>query len=245
MQEINIKLNNFDGPFDLLLHLISKAQISIYDIFISEITEQYIKTVYEYDEINMNEISAFLTMAARLVEIKSKALLPKQSENEDVDEDKKLLIIQLEEYKKIKYLSGQLRQKENAASFFYTKLPEDFPLNNQEFVLVEKSVKSLSNAILRIVERKLVLYQKKLNKSKIENLNRENITVKQGIINILKKIKKDDTNFCNLFELKKTKEFAVTYFIAMLELIRLGKVKVKQKGIFNNIKIFKKVKKDE
>ncbi len=243
MQEINVKLNNFDGPLDLLLHLIGKAQISIYDIFISEITEQYVKAVQDYDELDMDAVGSFLTMAARLIEIKSKALLPKQ-ENDDVEEDKKLLIIQLEEYKKIKYLAEQMRIIEAKSALFYNKLPEDFPLKEQEFVLVEKSIKSLSEALLKIVERKLVLYQKRLNKSNIEKLNKETITVKQSIVNILKKIKNEDINFYNLIDIKQSKEFAVTYFMAMLELIRLGKVRVKQKGIFNNIKIYKKVKKD-
>ncbi|MFR6571835.1 MAG: segregation and condensation protein A [Christensenellales bacterium] len=107
------KLESFEGPLDLLLHLIAKAQVDIKDIFVSEITDQYLAYLEQMEQLDMEQASEFLTMAATLLNIKSRSLLPKPEAPEEEDPEA-LLILQLEEYKKIKQASLVLQEMEKA-----------------------------------------------------------------------------------------------------------------------------------
>ena len=118
------KLESFEGPLDLLLHLIAKAQVDIKDIFVSEITDQYLAYLEQMEQLDMEQASEFLTMAATLLNIKSRSLLPKPETPEE-DDPEALLILQLEEYKKIKQASLVLQEMEKSAAKSYFKLPEE------------------------------------------------------------------------------------------------------------------------
>ena len=238
MSKFNVSLENFTGPLDLLLHLISKSKIDIKDIFLSEITDQYISIVYSSENIDMESMGEFLAMAARLLEIKSKALLPTEDVDSDLEEDKQLLIMQIEEYRKIKSIIPALEQLESKSSLFYTKLPEEAVVIEPIVELKENTVSSLSNAIFRLLERKLLQEEKKRYKGKINSLRVEQITIKQSILNILKNLSSSPVLF-NTFINKNDPEYYATYFIALLELIKRGRVSAKQKNTFDSIYVKK------
>ena len=120
-----IKLSSFEGPLDLLLHLIKEAKIDIHDIFVSEITEQYLSLMSEANDLDVEKASEFIDMAATLLEIKSKKLLPKITTNEEVDEEdpEQKLIRQIEEYKLFKEASEKLKVIEDVNKFY--RKPDD------------------------------------------------------------------------------------------------------------------------
>ena len=124
---MNFQTRNFDGPLELLLQLISKAKIEIRDIFISDITEQYIAAIHENGFLDMNDAAEFLVMAATLLEIKSRAMLPKPPPLDEGEEDpEEALIRRLEEYKAFRETAGAMKEFEAAASRLFTRLPDEF-----------------------------------------------------------------------------------------------------------------------
>ena len=126
---LTLHLNRFDGPLDLLLFLIGKAKIDIKDIFVSQVTDQYIESVREAESLDMEDASAFIAMAATLIEIKSRALLPRPEPDDSEEEDPEAALIrQLEEYQRFKQASEDMRLLEEAANRMFRKLPEEFPL---------------------------------------------------------------------------------------------------------------------
>ena len=154
---VYISLRQFEGPLDLLLHLITKAKIDIKDIFVSEITEQYLDSMRGLDELDMDTASEFLTMAATLLEIKSRALLPRPpAEPEDGEETpEQALIRRLEEYKLYKESAGRMKEFEQAAMQVFSKLPEEYPLPPQPVELTGLSMDALVRALERIIPRRV------------------------------------------------------------------------------------------
>ena len=137
------KLKDFDGPLDLLLTLIGKAQIDIRDIFVSEITDQYLEIVRNAPDLDMDEASDFLLMAATLLEIKSRAMLPRPPKNEDETDPETELIRRLEEYKRFRETAESMKEFEEAAKRVFTKLPEEYPLPPQEIELTGLTLEGL------------------------------------------------------------------------------------------------------
>ena len=123
-----LRLSQFEGPLDMLLFLIGKAKIDIKDIFVSEITDQYVQSVKNAPDLDMDDASAFINMAATLIEIKSRTLLPKEKELTDEEDPETLLIRQLQEYQRIKQIAEDMKGFEKAAALLYNKLPEEYPL---------------------------------------------------------------------------------------------------------------------
>ena len=113
---ITLHLSQFDGPLDMLLFLIGKAKVDIKDIFVSEVTDQYIQSVQNAPDLDMDDASAFISMAATLVEIKSRSLLPKPRTEEDEEDPAQALIRQLEEYQKVKMMVEDMQGFEKAAA---------------------------------------------------------------------------------------------------------------------------------
>ena len=121
-----IKLRDFDGPLDLLLTLVGKAQIDIRDIFVSEITDQYLEAVRTAPDLDMDDASDFILMASTLMEIKSRAMLPRPPAPDEGEEDpEEALIRRLEEYKQFRETADQMKSFEDAARRVFTKLPEE------------------------------------------------------------------------------------------------------------------------
>ena len=150
-----VSLKQFDGPLDLLLTLISNAKVDIQDIFVSEITEQYLESMRLVDELDMDSASEFLQMAATLLEIKSRAMLPKppKPENEDELSPEEALIRQLTEYRQFKEASERMHALEEEARALMTKMPEEYPLPPPNVEITGLTLDKLVRAFQRVLER--------------------------------------------------------------------------------------------
>ena len=241
---VDLKKYEYTGPLDMLLDMIHEAKIDIKDIFISEITEQFIASVANIGELNMDNASEFIQMAALLVEIKSRSLLPKPVEETDEDEEtpEQALIRQLEEYKRFKELSGEMRVLEDAAKALYTKLPEEYPLPPQTFELTGLTLPALTKAFQRVLRRleELAENEQFENYSRRE-VRREVYTVAQCMALIMKRVASGSVSFFSLFEDAPDKEAVISVFMGLLELLKNGKVTAKQEDEYGDITIEKKV----
>lgn len=232
--EYKIMCPEFEGPLDLLLHLIKETNIDICDISIEVITKQYLDYINKMEELNLNVASEYLVMAAELLEIKSLSLLPKKEiENPDEYEEdpKDELIRRLLEYEKYKNITTALKECENKRSEIYTKDPSDldeFLVKNNE---VEEtfSLTDLLNAFSKLLERKEL--DKPLN-TKITNKEYSVNERSNEIRTILKSRKK--VEFMELFEIY-TKDYLVVTFLSILDLAKKQELIINQDNNFNKI----------
>ena len=240
-QKYAIKLDNFQGPLDLLCNLIEKNKMDIYDIKLDEITDQYIEYLNKAKELNLEIASEFLSLASTLLYIKSKKLLPgKDQEEEEISEDE--LIRRIIEYKKYKDITIKLRQNFNIYSNRFYKLPEDIDLPKQK--LEDEYEKNIIPA----------LYEKLWNKNKEKvNENADNIekiavtdtyTVVSKVKEIFRElIKNKSFVFNKLFSIQKhNKQEVVTAFSGLLELSKREKVQTEQNELFGDIEVKKRQK---
>ena len=150
---VSIHLKQFDGPLDLLLHLVGKAKINLADIFVSEITEQYVEIVRGAPDFDMDEASEFIAMAALLVEIKSRRLLPKPPCEEEEDPEQ-ALIARLTAYKQFRESARNMAEFEKSALKLFGKLPEEYPLPPPTLELDGLTLEALWQALLRVQDRR-------------------------------------------------------------------------------------------
>ncbi len=239
---LNFQLKDFDGPLDLLLFLINKEKIDIKDIFVSQITDQYISLVRSASDLNMDEATDFLVMAATLLEIKSRAMLPRPPAlNPDEIDPEEALIRQLEEYKRFRETADAMKQFEKAAGNLFTKLPEEYPLPPQETELVGLTLEGLTAAFLRIWQRKPAVEEEtpEVNHYAPRDIRRDEHNVQDCMLTILKSIRrKGRMTFDEAFSAAPTKEEVVTYFLALLELLKLGETHIEQEGIYGEIVLY-------
>lgn len=239
---VELKQYEYTGPLDLLLDMISHAKINIREIFVSEITEQYLEAMKQLDDLDMDSASEFLQMAATLVEIKSRALLPKPPEPEDPEAEspEEALIRQLEEYKKFKEISREMKQLEDEAREYITKLPEEYPLPPPTIELTGLTLTGLAKAFARVLKR----LEEQAENEQFEafsrrEVRREVFTVAQCMARIKKRVKNGPVSFFSLFEDAPAKEEVITVFLALLELLKLSQVKASQKDEYEDIVIEK------
>lgn len=234
---MTFRLKDFDGPLDLLLHLITKAQVDIKDIFVSEITDQYIESVRNAPDLDMDDATDFLVMAATLLEIKSRAMLPRAPVlAEDEEDPEEALIRQLEEYKRFKETAAAMQQFEHAAKALFTKLPEEYPLPPQETELVGLTLEGLTEAFLRIWARKPAADAEEVNHYAPRDIHRDEHTVQECMYTLLTGIrKKGRMRFDEAFSEAPTKEEVVTLFLALLELLKLGEMHLEQENVYGEI----------
>ena len=147
-----VQLQDFEGPLDLLLHLISRAKVRIEDIFVSEITEQYLASIEDLSGLDMDTASEFLQMAATLLEIKSRALLPKPPKTEEEEDPEAVLMRRLEEYRRIKEAGKALRIYEAEASDMVARIPLEM-VTETRIELNQMSLQALQEAFLRVLLR--------------------------------------------------------------------------------------------
>ena len=236
-----IKIDNFEGPIDLLLYFIEKNKMDIYDIKIEEITEQYINYLDEMEKLNLEIASEFLLMASTLLYLKSKKLLPKQEEEtEELTEEE--LIRRIIEYKKFKDMSKIFRQNYEQNCNRYSKTQEEIELPKQKLE-VEYDKNVIPELYKKIVERTSV----KLNKD-AKNIEKialvDNYTVASKVKEMIKVlIHQKKFIFNKLFSLKQhEKQEVVTAFSGLLELSRREKVNTSQEELFGDIIVEKKKK---
>ena len=240
MMTREFRLKDFDGPLDLLLELIGRARIDIQDIFVSEITDQYLEIVRSAPDIDMDEASDFLVMAATLLEIKSRSMLPRKPEVEEGDEDPETeLIRRLEEYKRFRETAESMRVFEEAAKHVFTKLPEEYPLPPQEFEITGLTLGGLTEAFLRIWARKPKTDDDpETNHYAPRSIRRDVHTVQECMLGLMQVIrKKKRIRFEDAFSDSPTREEVVTMFLAVLELLKLGQMHLKQDRIYGSIEL--------
>lgn len=230
----NVTILDFEGPLDLLLHLVKKSKMDINEIKIVPITEQYIKFIKEMEELNLNIASEYLVMASELIEMKSRHLLPiKESEEETEDEidAEEELKRRLLEYQKYKESTPIFKELEKKRTNYFTKIPEnlsnitDIEINNDGSVTLNDLVKAFENILAR--QR----YSKPIN----TKITRKELSVRERvhkIRNILKEKKK--VEFVELFE-EFSKPYVVVTFLGILEMAKNNEILITQKGNFDKI----------
>ena len=230
-----VSLKQFDGPLDLLLTLISNAKLDIQDIFVSEITEQYLESMKLVDELDMDSASEFLQMAATLLEIKSRAMLPKppKPEEEGALSPEEELIRQLTEYKHFKEISARMHQLEEDARALLTKLPEEYPLPPPNIEITGLTLEKLAKAFQKVLERAEASEQNENMASR--EIRRDSFTVAGCMAFISKRLRGGSFRFVELFEENYSREEVITMFLAVLEMARLSRVHVEQSGAYGEI----------
>ena len=229
-----VSLKQFDGPLDLLLTLISRAKVDICDIFVSEITEQYLESMSLVEELDMDSASEFLQMAATLLEIKSRAMLPKPPKvEEDELSPEEALIRQLTEYKQFKEASERMHRLEEEARALMMKLPEEFPLPPPNVELTGLTLDKLARAFLRVLERAEADQQEAVLAAR--EIRRDTFTISGCMTRIQRRLRKGNFTFSELFDDNMTRSELITMFMALLELIKLNRVKAEQKGAYEDI----------
>ncbi len=227
----HFKLPVFEGPLDLLLHLIRNQKIEIYDIPILQITRQYMDYIKIMKELDLEIAGEFLVMAATLIHIKSRMLLPPVEEEMEEPEDPRAELVQrLLEYQAYKDSSSHLRKREDIWKNVFQRnasSAEDFEFEEEEPVLVEANVFDLISAFRKLLE--------KAPEQAIE-ITRETLTVTDRINFIVERLENEDgIRFEDLFEEGFTKINLIVTFLALLELVRLGLTKIYQENAFGQI----------
>ena len=238
---IPIKLEAFEGPLDLLLHLIDKNKINIYDIPIVTITDQYLDYIKQMERKNLEIMSEFLVMAATLVNIKSKMLLPvEESEEESVD-PRQELVDRLLEYKMYKYMSEELRDKQMDASRALFK-PPTIPAevaDYKEDIKVEELLNDLTLARLHEIFKSIV--KKQVDKidpirSKFGKIEKEEINLTSKIVQIQEYgLTHRNFSFRSLMETQHSRMEIIVTFLGILELIKIGRIHIEQESLFEDI----------
>lgn len=241
---LSVKLEVFEGPLDLLLHLIEKNKIDIYDIPIVEITDQYLTYIKQMQTEDMNVMSEFLVMAATLLDIKCRMLLPKEVNEEGEEEDPRAELVQrLLEYKMYKYMSYELRDRQvDAEKFFYREkhLPKEVenyrqPVDYSELI-GEMNLQKLQDIFKSIIKKQ----EDKIDpiRSTYGNIEKDEIDIDARTAYVEDYIKQHKkTSFRQLLEIQSTKMEVIVTFLVILEMMKMGQIDIVQENIFDDIMI--------
>ena len=246
--ELNVKLQVFEGPLDLLLHLLEKNKVNIYDIPIVEITSQYMEYIEEMKRQDLNVMSEFLVMAATLIDIKSRMLLPKDPKQEEEEEDPRAeLVQQLLEYKMYKCMAFELKDRQIDAEKIMYKTPTipkevmayEEPVDLQE--LMSDVTLARLNEIYKSIMKKQV---DKIDpvRSKFGKIEKEEVSLEDKMVYLEEyAMNHEHFSFRNLLETQAGKIEIIVTFLAILELMKTGKIMISQEYIFDDIKIKSKI----
>ena len=229
-------IGDFEGPLDLLLHLIKKSKMEIFDIEISEITNQYLNYIKSMTDMNLDIASEYLVMASELIEMKSKKLLPKseeKEEDEEVEDPEVVLKRRLVEYQKYKDSTNVFRDLEKNRSSYYTKAPESLKKYSLEKLENDGSVDvyDLLDAFQKLLERQ------EFSKPKNTKIARKELSVKERIVKIRDILKVNKrVNFVELFD-DFSKPYVVVTFLSVLEMVKSREINIKQDNNFSDIYI--------
>lgn len=236
--QYKVKIEAFEGPLDLLLHLINRYEIDIYHIPVAEITEQYMAYIHAMQELQLDVASEYLVMAATLLAMKSKMLLPKHEEElfdgEIEEEDpREQLMHRLLEYKKYKEAAQELKKREEERALLFTKPPSDLSMYAAEDIEkrpLEVNVYDMLLALSKLLRRK------KLQKPLHTKIARQEIPIERRMEEILTELRKTKKrkNFFDLFPYYD-REYVVVTFLALLELMKKNLVTIEQERNFADI----------
>ncbi len=244
MEALKVKLETFEGPLDLLLHLIEKNKMDIFDIPIVEITKQYMEYIEEMRRQDLNIMSEFLVMAATLLSIKSKMLLPVEPvEEEEAEDPRAELVAQLLEYKMYKSMSYELRDRQvDAEQVFYKKktLPDEV-LSYEQPVDLDELLKDLTlSKLSKIFEQVLKRQEGRMDpiRSKFGNIRKEEVTMEEKLQFVAEyAMVHRNFSFRQLLESQCTKMDVIVTFLSILELMKAGKITIFQDKTFDDIRI--------
>lgn len=229
----DLKINAFEGPLDLLLHMIKESKMDIFDIKIEEITDQYLRYIEHQESMNLEIASEYLVLASELLEIKSKMLLPSEkiSDSEEEEDPREELINRLLEYEAYKEITKTLKEKELIRHEIYTKAPENINIysNNEVEIKSDITLDDLMDAFQKFLERK------KESKPLATKVTQKEITVssrRHDISRLLQKKKK--VSFFELFPVV-TREYVVATFLAILEMAKNSELTITQNETFDDI----------
>ena len=233
--DYKVKLEIFEGPLDLLLYLIKQDEIDIYDISIERITRQYLEYLQAFKELNIELAGEFIVMAANLIYLKSRSLLPadQQPPEEDAEEDDPRwdLIRQLIEYKKFKEAAAELHLRELAQQRIFAREGASTPAIEGPLRLGEVGIFQLINAFQIVIKRVE-------ERQDLQEIFGERFSVSDKIDKILQRVAAGaPVRFSDLFEAVVSRIEVVVTFLALLELIRLRQIRAIQKSIFDDIEI--------
>lgn len=240
--KLAFKINEFEGPLDLLLHLIEKNKFNIFDIPIVEITEQYLAYVNEMHETDLDVMSEFLVMAATLISIKAKMLLPKQEEEEEEEEDPRAeLVRRLLEYKMYKYASYELKDMELDAEKAYFKnatIPKEV-LEYKEDIDPAEVVGDVTLAMLNEIFNQVIkrtVDRVDPIRSKFGTIEKEEVRIEDKMEEIRLSMRGlKGINFRTLLEVQASKINVIVTFLAILELMKVGDIVIRQSELFGDI----------
>lgn len=233
---MDIKLKDFEGPLDLLLHLVSKYQMDIYDVPITEVIEQYLAYVSTLQAMRLEVAGEYMVMASQLMLIKSRKLLPKVAEVTDLEDDlEQDLLSQIEEYRKFKLLGEQLEVKHQERAQYYSKAPTELIYEDAELVH-DKTTIDLFLAFSTLLAKKKEEFSKShttilRDEYKIEDMM---VIVREALV--------EDQQLClqDLFKETKDLQEVITLFLATLELIKTQEILLIQEESFGDIYLMKK-----
>lgn len=231
--EITLKIDDFEGPFDLLLHLIKEKKMDLLNLKIEVIIEEYLNFIEKMEEMNLNIASSYLVVASELIEMKSKLLLPRQEEAEEEEEDpKEKFINKLIEYQKYKELTTDFRNLEEERREIYTKLPENLSEYKDTTSLISNSSLTLDD-LLKAFQK--FLERKKLEEPLNTKITNKEMSVEERTISIRKILStKRKVNFLELFDVLN-KEYVIVTFLAILEMAKKNEIKISQSDEFGEI----------
>ncbi len=241
---IPVKLQVFEGPLDLLLHFIEKNKVNIYDIPIVEITDQYMEYIHAMEREDLNIMSEFMVMAATLISIKCKMLLPKEVNEEGEEEDpREELVRQLLEYKMYKYMSYELRDRMAAAAKNVYKLPTipkevlayREPVDTKELLdgLTLKKLNDIFQSVMRRQEDKVDPIRSKFGKIEKEEVSLPDKMKEVGEYARFHRY----FGFRDLLSRQASKVQVIVTFLAILELMKMGIIRISQRELFDEIEI--------
>ena len=241
---IPVRLEVFEGPLDLLLHLIDKNKVDIYDIPVADITEQYMEYIRQMPTEDMNVMSEFLVMAATLLDIKCRMLLPREVNEEGEEEDPRAELVQkLLEYKMFKYMSFELRDLEAGAQkvMFHEKdIPADVekyetPVDYSELI-GDNDLKKLNEIFHNLMKRQ----KDRIDpvRSKFGQIEKDEIDINLKTTYIKAYIREHKTfSFTKLLEKQNSRMEIIVSFLVILEMMKNGEVKTKQESTFGDIMV--------
>lgn len=236
-----VKLQSFEGPFDLLVYLIENAQMSIYDIEISQITGQYLEYIKAMEEMDIAVSTEFMVLAASLIEIKSKMILPRMNQDGEavVDEDPRTeLVSRILEYKRFKQAAEILQSQEEACENVFAKPQEDISeYLEQPDEYLSLDIKQFANAFTGFVQRKHRIESVRRHYTKVE---REKATIEGRIAHIANSLRAKIGKIFNFKELipdKKDRYDVIVTFVSLLEMAKQRVITVKQDTTYGNIEV--------
>ncbi len=238
-------LDNFEGPLDLLLFLINKEEIEIKDVFVSQVTEQFLDYMKGLPYLDVDKVSEYLNIAATIIKIKAQALVPNIEEDPEIDaeieEDKAQIIRALEEYKLIKEETKKLKELETIG--YYFKEPDkDVGETRTVFTLDHLTLDGLITAFSQLMLKR----EEDLKEEEVREIPRDSFTVEQKIQFVLESLEElKEVKFEELFTKDYTKSEIVTTFQAILELLKYQFLRVKQENTFGEITISLNPDRDE